>query len=111
MKDYFNFSYKNMSEDMGPAQSECPESILDLLSPTESDWANEWRERCRKVYRQKKTLKDLPVGANISIVKNGEERILTKSLIGGKSSPIWVDWNMRTRYPLKNILDYGFQVV
>ncbi len=48
------FTYKEVSEDMGPCESECPASILDLLSPVESfasgnsaEWANAWRNRCR----------------------------------------------------------------
>ena len=43
---YDNFGYKDMSEDMGPCQSECPERILKLLTPTESQYANDWRQRC-----------------------------------------------------------------
>lgn len=45
--DYFNFTYKDMSETMGPGEDTCPAKILDLLSPTDSEWANQWRERCR----------------------------------------------------------------
>lgn len=49
---------KIVDEGMGPNESECPKSILDLLTPTESQWANEWRERCRAhIARPKKTLK------------------------------------------------------
>jgi len=55
-EDYYNFGYKDMSEDMGPNISNCPASILDLLTPVEEHpiseeskkWANAWRERCRK---------------------------------------------------------------
>ena len=39
---YYNFGYKDMSEDMGPCQAECPERILKLLTPTESKYANDW---------------------------------------------------------------------
>jgi len=53
---YYNFGYKDMDESMGPNISNCPASILDLLTPVEDHpiseeskkWANEWRERCRK---------------------------------------------------------------
>ncbi len=48
------FTYKEMTEDMGPCESECPAKILDLLSPVEefasgdcAKWATAWRERCR----------------------------------------------------------------
>jgi hypothetical protein len=43
---YENFGYKDMSEDMGPVESQCPERILKLLTPTTSQYANEWRQRC-----------------------------------------------------------------
>jgi hypothetical protein len=41
------FGYKDMSESMGPCESECPASILDLLTPTTSEYAQAWRARCR----------------------------------------------------------------
>jgi hypothetical protein len=47
-RDGFIFGYKSQSEDAGPCETECPKAILDLLTPTESVNANEWRERCRK---------------------------------------------------------------
>jgi hypothetical protein len=56
-KSYYNFGYKDISEEMGPCQTECPGQILNLLSPLEeiySDlhsegggkWAKEWRDAC-----------------------------------------------------------------
>lgn len=42
----FNFGWKTVSEDMGPYQQDCPEKILNLLTPTESECAKEWRARC-----------------------------------------------------------------
>lgn len=42
------WGYKDMDETKGPCESKCPASILALLTPTDSQWANEWRERCRK---------------------------------------------------------------
>ncbi len=42
-----NFGYKDMSEEDGPCEAECPKSILELLTPTESEYANDWRQRCR----------------------------------------------------------------
>lgn len=32
---------------MGPYEDDCPRSILDLLSPTDNEYANAWRARCR----------------------------------------------------------------
>lgn len=45
--EYYNFTYKTLSEDMGPGEDECPANILDLLSPTTAEYAVEWRNRCR----------------------------------------------------------------
>jgi hypothetical protein len=47
-RDGYVLGYKDMSEDMGPYEAECPVEILHLLAPTESKNANEWREKCRK---------------------------------------------------------------
>lgn len=43
----WNFSYKAMTEDMGPFVEGCPDRILNLLSPTDNENALEWRARCR----------------------------------------------------------------
>jgi hypothetical protein len=77
-RDYYNFCYKDMSEDMGPAEASCPASILRLLSPTDSEWANEWREKCRKHIDEKKNpnaLSNLPVGTVIQYVRRSGETI------------------------------------
>jgi len=36
---------KTMGEDEGPGQSDCPRKVFEALTPTTSQWANEWRER------------------------------------------------------------------
>lgn len=52
---------KEMGEDMGPCESRCPKTILDLLTPLESGagYAQEWRDRCRKYH----ALKAAPITA------------------------------------------------
>jgi hypothetical protein len=47
-RDYFNFRYKDMDESMGPCEHRCPTRILDLLDEPVSEYAKEWRERCRE---------------------------------------------------------------
>ncbi len=44
----FIFGYKDMTEAMGPCASDCPEDILDLLTPTDRPYAIAWRARCRE---------------------------------------------------------------
>ncbi|MCM1218800.1 MAG: hypothetical protein NC548_30315 [Lachnospiraceae bacterium] len=76
------FYYKDMSEDMGPCECDCPTSILNLLSETDSEYALAWRERCRKSREEKKNpnaLNNLPVGAVIRFTNwNGEPVELLK---------------------------------
>lgn len=46
-RDGRQFGYKDMSENMGPCEADCPAAILDLLSPTDHEYALDWRARCR----------------------------------------------------------------
>lgn len=41
------WGYKDMDETMGPNEAQAPAKLLDLLSPTASEWAQKWRQRCR----------------------------------------------------------------
>lgn len=45
--DGYTFGYKDMTEDMGPYENKCPKTILDLLTPTTSQYAIDWRKRCQ----------------------------------------------------------------
>ena len=72
----------------------CPASILSLLSPTDSEYANNWRERCRKNIEAKKdphALKNLPVGAVIRFtLHTGESIELLKHGAGYQfKRPFW----------------------
>ena len=46
-REGYIFGYKDMSEPMGPCECDCPDAILDLLIPTDHQYAEEWRARCR----------------------------------------------------------------
>lgn len=46
-REGYIFGYKDMDEAMGPCEAECPLAILDLLTPTEKEYALKWRARCR----------------------------------------------------------------
>lgn len=37
---------KNLNEEMGPYESNCPKKILKQLTPTDNEIALEWRKRC-----------------------------------------------------------------
>lgn len=66
----FNFGYKDMSEDMDPYTYNCPERILNSLSPAKSDYARKWREKCRENLRKQKTLPTLHNGDLVKFKKN-----------------------------------------
>ena len=116
VNNYYNFSYKDMCEDMGPAYCDCPASILKLLSPTENAFAQAWRKRCaeqaeRKAASRKDehSLKNLPVGAIIKFIalydmksgiKRGDEVQLIK-----RACRIW---SRRKGYTIKNVWTDGF---
>ena len=78
-KDHYNFSYKDMSEDMGPYEYKCPISILKMLSPTKNEYALNWRRQCYEYQKKRKTLSSLPVGTKISYVRfDGEQMEIIK---------------------------------
>lgn len=110
-KDYFNFSYKPMDETYGPCESKCPVSILKLLSETENEFANAWREAClayAKSEKQKRALDRFPVGTKICFpvlsdmgkdIKKGDIIHLWKTASGN-----WIDGQYR--WAKKLIGDY-----
>ena len=51
---HHEFLTKAISEDCGPFAYDCPKRILDKLSPTEVEYASEWREKCRKRLEEKR---------------------------------------------------------
>lgn len=45
--DQYNWGYKDVEETMGPSEISFPYTWLDLLTPIESKYANEWRARVK----------------------------------------------------------------
>lgn len=77
--DYYNFAFKDMDEFCGPYKYDCPESILKLLSPTDNEYALEWRKKCWEKINAKKehrTLGSLPIGSVIKF-RNGNKDDIT----------------------------------
>jgi len=66
-KSYYNFGYKDMDETMLPYSFNCPAKILDLLTPTENEYALKWRAKCREQLSKKVSM---PAG---TIVKFDDE--------------------------------------
>lgn len=65
----YNFGYKDMDETVGPAVHDCPAKVLDLLTPTDSQWANEWRVKCRATLARNAQVKALVNGTVIELEK------------------------------------------
>lgn len=42
------FAYKDMDETVIPCYYDCPNSILNLLTSTDNEHSNYWREKCRE---------------------------------------------------------------
>lgn len=58
---------KTMEETVGPCYYDCPTDILDLLTPTENEYALKWRKKCRENAIRPK-LTDLKAGTIITFV-------------------------------------------
>lgn len=93
-----NFSIKQIDETMGPYNYDMPERYLDLLTETHSQYAKEWREKCRAQIEHRKALNNVPVGKSISFksiydmqsgVKCGDKVILTKCKAGKNKKAHW----------------------
>ena len=121
-KDYYNFSYKDMVETMGPYRYDCPKNILDLLTPTDNEYANEWRKLCRDNLAKKKdpnNLNNLPVGAVIKVTmpfdttfyKEGDEVTLTKREGWSTKRPSWYSSRARFTAGLMKRLDGHYEIV
>lgn len=118
MKDYFNFSYKDMDETCGPYYYDCPKGILDLLTPTDSEYANAWRKRCYENIKAKKNpnaLANLPVESEIKVImpcettfyNKGDEVILTKYKNYRSNRTAWYADKVRfSRNLMRVITDY-----
>ena len=96
-----DFGYKDMDDTMGPYAYDCPRSILDLLSPTDNECANNWRQQCyANLERKKNSLAKLPIGSRIKVkmpydttyFHKGDEVVLIKMKRGYRST-YWVVQN------------------
>ena len=52
-----SIAVKVIGESSGPAQIEAPASFIGLLSPTQDEWASQWRADCINHYISTKILK------------------------------------------------------
>lgn len=71
-KNGCTFGYKDMEETMGPYVYGCPDRLLDLLTPTDDESAQEWREKCREKNRRRKARPRLVKGLVIRMSRELE---------------------------------------
>lgn len=124
-KDYYNFAYKDMDESVGPYKYDCPKGILDLLTPTEYEYANEWRKQCYENLTKKKNpnaLSKLPIDTVIKVVmpfdtkyfKEGQEVKLRKRTKWGSNRTEWITMNgVACRFPasMMKALQDNYEVI
>jgi len=60
-RDYYNFSYKDMTEHSGPGVCDCPQRIMKLLTPLKDDddsngYAKDWRKRVEAYWAGRKVI-------------------------------------------------------
>lgn len=99
-REGYIFGYKDMTEQMGPCEAECPERILNLLGPIDDEAALDWRRRClRNLQHRSRKVED---GMRIRLASplrftdghEGDEFIVSKE--GRRIS--FVDPATRSRY-------------
>lgn len=121
MKEDYNFAYKEVEESLGPCEIDCPASILKLLTPIDSEYANEWRNKCWENIREKQekkknpnSLKNLPIGAVIEMnpwKEDGNTLKLEKIDYPRYKSPIWYCRETGFKYQPKDIESVGYKVI
>lgn len=109
---FFNMSYKDMDETEHPFYYDCPVSILKLLTPTDNENANIWREKCKKRNEDKKVL-----AKHEPIILTVKMPLLSGHKPGDRIKLHWDGWGRNQfytdgtyRYSTKTILAHGFEV-
>lgn len=109
-----NFGYKDMDETEGPVESKCPNSILNLLTPTTSEFALDWRARCRAYNEAKKSptaLSKLPIGSKITFRRGDTETLLVKHPPAYQfKAPFWYE-PATNRYCMLKYIPKDYKVV
>lgn len=92
------WGYKDMDESCGPCESKCPVSILDLLTPTDCQWANEWRQRCRDyaaTAKERRKLGDKAVftPTGVSVCTKGRSWLVTSPRFRASTGYSWIRYS------------------
>lgn len=75
-RDFYNFGYKEIGEEMGPCDVRCPKRIMALLSEPEEmftgdclQWSKEWRQKVHEYWEGRKHLPKLQTGKTYEVLK------------------------------------------
>ena len=112
-KEGYIFGYKDMDENMGPYDSNCPAKILDLLTPTENPHALQWRQRCRaRIARAMPREGDTIILAQPLAFNDGQTHQRMKAVRqGGKRSGLCFQADGETVYRIRNLKNIPFQII
>jgi len=67
---WWNLTYRTDDETVGPGFSEfATTAILDALTPTDSEWANQWRDAAREAIQKAKDAPKVPAVKPGTVVK------------------------------------------
>lgn len=113
-KDYFNLHYKEMSENCGPCEDHCPIGIINLLTPTGHEFANDWRNRCRAYAKRKSSPthpSNLPVGTKIRYNDSNGEVILEKRSPAYQFKTPWWYNAEKHQYVSKKRIPENFEII
>lgn len=114
-RGYYNFGYKEMSEDMGPGADEAPAGVLDKLSPTDNQHALEWRAACRKNLAKRENARQVKAGTvvrfaqPIKFTNGGELNTFRYEGPGNTFKDIATTYGLR--YNIARWRDRAFEVV
>jgi hypothetical protein len=104
--DGYTFGYKDMTEHMGPYMWRCPERILALLTETDNEYANRWREKCREYHASRAAKPKLIEGLRLRVTNESVPTIggvpvrEVKVYRAGRKPLFWVDgYGLPFRWP------------
>lgn len=92
----YNISWKDMDEGCGPYETNCPERILKLLTPTDNEYALGWRKACWANVEKRKARKNLPpgtvlkYGGNLLTIEGPWSLNKNKTVVWGPQGQQWI---------------------
>lgn len=100
---------KAMSDTMGPGYYDCPKRILDLLTPTDSEWANEWRRMCAE-HRGKSRADALTKCEIGTLVKRKDNGVVLEAYRHRKRK-VFVDWATHKYNTASQLRKIGYEII